>query len=225
MTESAGSVSNLFASPLRKLRPALGLLLVLVLVLAKASRLGAVFFGLTPMASANLFWWSMALLVPIYVLAVEHQPLSSIGLKRPSWKTFAYGLAAAVVCFAILPVVEIARSLLQAPGQLGSAGSNALLALSLWFRVQLVLRASLAEEIVFRGYIIERVEQLTGSRMAALAVSVVAFTWAHLAYWGWGPLIGVAAVGIVLALFYQWRRDLGTTMVAHFVIDGLQVLL
>ncbi len=204
---------------------ALGLLLALGSILAKASQLGAVYFGMAPIVSANLFWWAMAALVPLYVLLVERRPLSSIGLKRPDWKTFAFGLGAVVACIAAMPLVMLALRALHEQGQMGSPQSNALAALPFWFRLQLVARAALAEEIVFRGYTIERVEQLTGSRVAAFVVSVATFTLAHLAYWGWGAMIGVATVGTIVTLLYQWRRDLGANMVAHFVLDGIQLLL
>ena len=83
----------------------------------------------------------------------------------------------------------------------------------------------IVEELVFRGYAIERTEALTGSRIAGFVVSVVTFSLAHLAYWGWGALITVTAVGAVLTLFYQWRRDLPANMLAHFAVDGIQLLL
>jgi len=167
----------------------------------------------------------MLAFVLFYVLVVERLPLASIGLKRPDWKTLAYGLGAVVVIFAIEPLVEMVRIALHAAGQQGSAASNAIVAMPWWYRFALVTRAGIVEEVVFRGYAIERTETLTGSRVAAFVVSVVTFSLAHLAYWGWGALIGVTAIGALLTLLYQWRRDLGANMLAHFLVDGIQLLL
>ena len=55
-----------------------------------------------------------------------------------------------------------------------------------WYGILLVLRAAVTEEILFRGYLIEKVRQVSGSRVLAVIVSVAAFTYAHLG--GWGPV-------------------------------------
>jgi membrane protease YdiL (CAAX protease family) len=94
-----------------------------------------------------------------------------------------------------------------------------------WYRVILVLRAAVVEEILFRGYIIEKVRQLTGSRSLAIALSVLAFTCAHFAGWGLVHLIPVFCSAIILALLYVWRRDLPSNMLAHFLTDGAGFLL
>jgi membrane protease YdiL (CAAX protease family) len=59
--------------------------------------------------------------------------------------------------------------------------------------------------------------------LAAL-ISLAVFTVAHLAYWGWMPLIGVSVAGLVLTVLYLWRRDLAANMIAHFVIDAAPLL-
>ena len=54
-----------------------------------------------------------------------------------------------------------------------------------WCGLLLLLRASVIEEILFRGYIIEKVKQLTGSAALACLVSICTFTYAHLSAWDW----------------------------------------
>jgi len=72
---------------------------------------------------------------------------------------------------------------------------------------------------------IEKVRQLTGSAVLAIAVSVITFTWAH--YGGWGPvqLIPVFGAGVIFAVLYVWRRDLPSNILAHFLTDGAGFLL
>lgn len=89
-----------------------------------------------------------------------------------------------------------------------------------WYRFLLVLRAAVTEEILFRGYIIEKVRQLTRSTLLAIIVSVAAFTSAHLHGWGPVQLISVGAAAVVLAVLYVWRRDLPSNMLAHFLTDA-----
>ncbi len=89
----------------------------------------------------------------------------------------------------------------------------------------MVLRAAVVEEILFRGYLIEKVRQLTGSWALAVIVSIAAFTYAHLAFWGAVHLIPVAMAGTVFALLYVWRRDLPSNMLAHFITDAAGFLM
>jgi membrane protease YdiL (CAAX protease family) len=87
-----------------------------------------------------------------------------------------------------------------------------------------VLRAAVFEEVCYRGYTIERVQELSGSRVLAFVVSVAGFTLAHAGYWGWGALLIPAFGGVIFAALYLWRRDLTCNMIAHFVADGVGFL-
>jgi membrane protease YdiL (CAAX protease family) len=165
------------------------------------------------------FFWIVTAILLAYVLIVERRPLSSIGFRRPGWKSVVFGILAGVVLVAgfvavftfVMPVLHIKPN----------AGAMAgLMNTPLWFRVMLVLRAAVFEEICYRGYTIERVQELSGSRIVAFVVSAVAFTLAHAGYWGWGELLIPAFGGIVFAGLYLWRRDLSCNMIAHFVADG-----
>ena len=201
----------------------IGLALTLGLVLIHANQWGERYFGLTPLQSRDAFWWPVLFATLIYVVAVERRPLSSIGLRRPTGWTLLFGVAFALVLFALDPLSDLLIRVLHLQQQGGSA-EHAIVVMPYWYKVLLVTRAALAEEVVFRGYAIERIEELTGSRTLAVAVSVAAFTAAHAAYWGWASLLGVAIAGLALALFYLWRRDLVACMIAHFIVDAVGLL-
>jgi membrane protease YdiL (CAAX protease family) len=104
------------------------------------------------------------------------------------------------------------------------AGRQAILKTPYWYRVLLVLRAAVVEEILFRGYLIEKVRQLSGSTALAVIISVAAFTFAHLRGWGMVHLIAVGASGVVFALLYVWRRDLPSNILGHFFSDAIGFL-
>jgi membrane protease YdiL (CAAX protease family) len=95
----------------------------------------------------------------------------------------------------------------------------------LWFQVLLIARAAVFEEIYYRGFAIERLTEITGRRWLAALISLVAFTSAHLSYWGWAHLIVAAFGGVVLTGLYLIRRDLSASMIAHVVTDGVGFLL
>ncbi len=165
------------------------------------------------------FFWAVTAVLLGYVLLIEKRPLSSIGLRLPTWKSLVFGVLAGILLVA--GVVAILTVVMPALHLKMNAGAMAgLIHTPLWFRVILVLRAAVFEEIVYRGYCIERTQELTGSRVFAFVFSVAAFTYAHAAYWGWAPLLIPAFGGIVLAGLYLWRRDLSCNMIAHFIADG-----
>ena len=176
--------------------------------------------------SREALWWLYAVALLVWLRRAERLPLRSIGLRPPTGQTVGLGLLGLVVLLAVFVVhfaILIPKLHLDPSG--AAAERNVILATPFWFRVGLVLRAAVVEEIIFRGYLIEKVRQLTGSTAAAVLVSVAAFTLAHLSKWGAVHLIPVFGTAVVLALLYVWKRDLGANMLAHFLIDGVGFLL
>jgi membrane protease YdiL (CAAX protease family) len=122
-------------------------------------------------------WWLYAALVLIWLVVVERLPMNSIGFRRPGWKTLlmaVLGAVAALFVFAIHFAVIVRAFHLNASAAL--IQQRMILSRPYWFRVLMVLRAAVVEEILFRGYIIEKVRQLTGSTTLAIALSVLTFT-------------------------------------------------
>jgi membrane protease YdiL (CAAX protease family) len=103
--------------------------------------------------------------------------------------------------------------------QITTGGIDRLMATPFWYRFMLVSRAAMAEEILFRGYPIERLEELTGSRLVAAAISWAAFTIAHHRLWGWNYLLVAGFLGAILTVLYLWRRNLYSNMIAHWIAN------
>ncbi len=165
-------------------------------------------------------WWVYAALLVAYVLRVEHRPLASIGLRRPGWKTVVYGVLAAVVMIATVVLsYNVIFPLLGL--QMNHAATARITRHPQWLQMLIFARAAVVEEILYRGYPIERIQQLTGSKWIAFAVSVVVFTLAHLAGWGGAQLIVAGFGAVILGLLYLWRRDLPCNMIAHFLVDAV----
>jgi membrane protease YdiL (CAAX protease family) len=86
------------------------------------------------------------------------------------------------------------------------------------------VRAAVAEEVLFRGYAMERIEELTGSRAVATILSLAVFTLDHVSSWGWSHELVVAVGGLAFSLLYLWRRNLWVNIIAHFIVDAASVL-
>ena len=159
-------------------------------------------------------WWSIGAFMLLWIVYAEKLPLSSIGIKRPSAGTFVWGflfailmIASVMLCYAVLfPVFglelnqQVVASITRTPLRLQCA---------------VMLRAGFVEEILYRGYAIERLQALTGSKWLAGVVSAAVFILMHLAGWGGAQLIVVTFGAVLLTILYMWRRDLPCAMLAH----------
>ena len=180
------------------------------------------FGGVRHLVGYECIWWGMVAAVLLYVHFVEGRPLSSIGFRKPRPKQLLLGAVAgllAIAGLAFLYYVVLPALHLDETSQM-----NAILNTPLWWRIISVIRAAVSEEVLYRGYAIERLEELTGSRALAATVSWAVFAFAHVGYWGWAHLIIAGFGGGVLTLLYLWRRNIWVSMVAHFVIDSVSIV-
>ena len=170
-------------------------------------------------------WWCLALAILLWLTLIERLPLTSIGFCRPTWKTVAFAVLAAIAVTAvmviefavIIPMLHLSRDVIIAKQQ-------EILRTPYWYRVLLVLRAAVVEEIIYRGYMIEKVRQLTGSAALAVIVSVAVFAFAHLRGWGPSHLLATADSGAIFSLIYIRLRDLPSNILAHFLTDATAFL-
>lgn len=200
----------------------IGLLIALGLPFAPLGSWGKAYSGLGPLWGGEAAWAAFFLVILLYVLFVERRPLSSIGFRRPKAWDVVIGIAAMVAIVvgdAVISTVE-ARLHLAVKPQIA-----ALLATPLSYRAFIAVRAAVVEETAFRGYGLERITDLTGSRWLAAVITFALFTLAH--YPGGGLALALAAAcgGLVLTLLYLWRRNLWTTILAHWLTDAVGLLL
>ncbi len=88
----------------------------------------------------------------------------------------------------------------------------------------LVTVVAVAEETIFRGYLILRFRAVTGRTSAAVLLSSIVFSLGH-GYEGIAGVISVFSLGVVLALVYLWRKCLVAPIVMHFLIDFVTIIL
>ena len=88
----------------------------------------------------------------------------------------------------------------------------------------LVVVVAVAEETIFRGYLILRFGAITASRTVAILVSAVIFSLGH-GYEGTSGVITVGMLGLVFALVYVWRKSLVAPVVMHFLQDFIGIIL
>lgn len=208
----------------RRVVTLIGLVLALVVPLLGLARMAEHMNGVPPLLAREAVWWAILAAMLIWVIAVERRPLSSIGFKMPTWRTPVFALVAAVVT---LVVVGGGTQVLLKTYHLtqNREALSTILATPWLYRFVLVTRAAVVEETLFRGYGIERLQELTGSKILAGVVTLAVFTYAHLAYWGVVQLLFAGGAGLMLTALYLWRRDLWSNILAHWLIDAAGLLI
>ncbi|HTT85457.1 MAG TPA: CPBP family intramembrane glutamic endopeptidase [Rhizomicrobium sp.] len=201
---------------------AIGLLIALGLPFIHLAYLGRLFAGLGHLWSEQAAWLVFLAIILLYVLGVERRPLSSIGFRAPALPGLLLGVAAAVAIIG----GDIAISRVEAALHLHVKPEIAsLFQTAFWFRVVLVTRAAVAEEVVFRGYGFERITELTGSKYLAAAATFALFALAHYSGGGLALFLVAAWGGLILTLLYLWQRNLWITITAHWLTDAVGFLL
>lgn len=153
-----------------------------------------------------------------FVLRVERANLTSLGVQPLHWSSIAWGLAlAAFFVYAFTPAVLWALARLRLGGF--ERGLATMEPVPTWLLTLTILVVASAEEILYRGYAVERLAGMAGSYWIAGLVSVLAFAVAHLPNWGLGPALTTLVSGGILTAFYIWRQDLAANIVAHVVTD------
>lgn len=172
-----------------------------------------------PAASGSIVIRELAILaVTAFVLwivvARERLPLSSIGLRFDRvGRSVGQGLGLAVVAFAVLAVCLVGFSAFGIHYGEGSGISRALPVTLL-----AVTRAGISEEILYRGFALERLQSLTGSKWIAAGVTLVMFAAFHFRQ-GLPGMFLAFVLGGLFTLFYLWKRDLLATITGHFLVD------
>jgi membrane protease YdiL (CAAX protease family) len=162
-----------------------------------------------------LLYFGAATAIVVLVLRADGVSAADIGIRQPGWITVASGLALWAVGVVVLPVLTVPLGRLFGTDGVQS-GINELAALPSALRVFVALGAGAVEELLYRGFAIERLSRLTGRPWLAGAVAATLFGLAHVPSWGLGfAIVRGLPLGIYMTAFYLWRRDLIANMIAH----------
>lgn len=166
----------------------------------------------------ELVWWAFGAAIIAWVLLIEKLPLRSISLRRPTGSTVLWGcifvvplMASVMLCYAVLfPLLGLTQDM---------ATTRSIISVPLWLQIATMVRAGVVEEVLFRGYPIERLTSLTGRRWLAAMLTGTVFIAAHVGGWAISQLLVVAFGTVILTGLYLWRRDLTACMIAHAFTD------
>lgn len=197
-------------------------------------------FWLPPVASRllpeELVWrnlasqgadWFFALGLIAIVVCWEKRPLSSLGFKPLKVENLCAGLG--LGGFLMVGVVVWTYLLApMVPGLEGATGQdrnaeNLPDNFFLWFAPLALVTASFCEEVIYRGYAMERLLRVTKSPWLAVVLSHIAFVLYHLKD-GWESVLMLSFMALLFPLYYLRFRDLTMMIVAHAFIDLMAIV-
>jgi membrane protease YdiL (CAAX protease family) len=154
----------------------------------------------------------------VWILRVEREPLSSIGLHGRHWGiSILGGLGGMAVSFIVAALLIFIFSKVGiAFGQ--GAEAQKFEKVSPWVILVMVLRAGIAEEVFYRGYLMERLSRVSRHWAIYFLLPLVVFALWHYRQ-GLGGIILSFCLGAVLAAMYWKKRDLKANIIAHFLVD------
>ena len=148
----------------------------------------------------------------------EYHPLASIGFKSISVQEILLAIILGIALSLLVPVLSwLSSQFLPSDG----GGIQELTANTSWGLILFgVLTAGIVEELLYRGYMLERLYTATGKFWAAILISLAAFVLPHTFSWNTAHVIGVVLpLGLILSGLYVWKRNLIFNMIIHLMID------
>ena len=170
--------------------------------------------------------WTVALVLIALVIFGEKKPLGSMGFRPVSTGTAFGALGLAGFFLVGVLVWQLVVSPIFPPLAVsgGSATTGELPAhFYYWFAPLALVTASVAEEVIYRGYAMERLLRYCRNPAYGLILPHTAFALMHLKD-GVESAAMIFVLGGLLTWFYYSSRDLTLLILAHFVIDAMAVL-
>ncbi|WP_194140249.1 CPBP family intramembrane glutamic endopeptidase [Flavobacterium hungaricum] len=81
--------------------------------------------------------------------------------------------------------------------------------------------AGITEELIFRGYLLPRLEIVLKNKISAIVLSSILFGLMHIGYGTLLHIIGPTVIGLVFAFQYEKYRNIKILILCHFLWDLL----
>lgn len=170
--------------------------------------------------SAIAFEW----LLFVYIwwgLRFRQYPLSAlINRGRVTWpqRDLVYGIGLWIIWYVIEVLVALGLTAAHVTdtGARGTIFPHGPLQITLW--IIMAASSGFAEEIAFRGYLLQQFSRWTGSIVIGIILQAILFGIGH-AYLGLKQVVLIIVSGAVLGIFAAWLRNIRPLMVTHAWAD------
>ena len=163
--------------------------------------------------------WLLVAGLLAWLFVAEGAGLGSLAL--PPVGEFGPSAALAFVALGLTGIVS--GLVMRQTGRGIDPSTRALLELPKRRSLALVVATGVAEELVFRGYLVTRVAALSGSEVAAVAVSAAAFAAVRSGGRDRAQIAQVAVLGVVIGAAFAYTGNLLAVVAARVFYDALTV--
>jgi membrane protease YdiL (CAAX protease family) len=168
---------------------------------------------------SSLITFGLAAGVVAVVLLWEKQKLSTMGIRPQTRRSIIIALSASIVIAVGGTLISLGLfKLLNLP--MPTLPTERITGFPLWLALWIVISSSIAEEVLYRGFVLERLGQVTGSIWTGGLITLSWFTLLHLPLGLAYTLLIVLPTSIMITLLYIWRRDLIATIIVHLVFNA-----
>lgn len=215
---------------------AIGIILMIVLVGGSLSLFGYTFVnhGSTWPEIDNRFvisrilFWVITVLMCTYAIKIERQPFVMNNSLRGTFGFYLLSITGLVVASVIASLSS--GLLLKLTGFSITGSKKYTLMVQLfhrhnYFLIAGVITAGVTEELLFRGYLLTRLQLLLKNNAMAVAISSLLFGIMHIGYGTVQNVVGPVFIGVVYSLYYIRYKNIAALMIAHALYDLMLISL
>ena len=160
--------------------------------------------------------WGIAGTVVGVTIGSKRQSFTDIGFRRLGWLDIGYTVAPVIAVLLVFVSADpiVARLGLSVAEAVGTMTTGVSITVALAGAVT----TGIVEQILFRGYPIERLLEYTDSSLFAGGLTWAVFTLGHAVVWPIGDLLQIGAVAAIPTAVYVRRRTLIPVISAHVFV-------
>lgn len=174
----------------------------------------------------RLFFWLWVIVLFFYARRVEHTDFLL-------WKDKLYGFWFYPASFGALYLLKIGAGMVGTIPKLFGYHEDhrvtlqmlAIVCKSLPMVFFASITAGFTEELIFRGYLVPRLELLFKNKYMPVIISAAFFSLMHYRYASLSQTIFTFCFGVVFAIHYQWYRNIKILIITHALVDLSSFLL
>ena len=181
----------------------------------------------TIMFISRIFFWICLLAMVAYATGIEKQRFLLWTERKYNPEIYLISVIALLLILlagiVLVGRIESSLGLLKKSAKL--TGMVSVLRQNKWLMIFTCLTAGVTEELIFRGYLIPRLQLFFTNTYPPLILSSLFFGLAHLGYGNIAQVVGPVFIGFIFALYYQKYRNIKVLILCHFLWDYLTLLL
>ncbi len=202
---------------------------VLLVICAMSGKIVGLITGQHLSAPALFFvsrisYWIILAFVFLYVLKIEKKPL--LLWEERSYKARFYFYSILVIIASVLvgsAIIGVAAH--YAGSNTHSNAVQAMYGFGVPLKLFTVVTAAVVEELIFRGYLMARLQLFFKSKYWPIIISALLFGLAHMRY---GTVVNMAIpalIGFIFGWFYEKYRNVKILIICHFILDFFSLIL